>query len=58
MLQDESALDWLHMMALISHKCASCTLPYGSKPDYTMETVPSVSSVSDINACELEKLVI
>ena len=42
MLQDEAALDWLHMMALISQECASRTLPYGSKPDYIMETVPSV----------------
>ena len=35
----QAALDWLHMMALISQECASCT---GSKPDYIMETVPSV----------------
>ena len=42
MLQDESALDWLHMMVLISNECASCTLPYGLKPVYIMETVPSV----------------
>ena len=27
---------------MISHEHASCTLPYGLKPDYIMETVPSV----------------
>ena len=37
---------------MISHECASCTLPYGLKPDYIMETVPSVQFRSwslDIN---------
>jgi len=37
---------------MISHECASCTLPYGLKLDYIMETVPSVQFRSlslDIN---------
>ena len=37
---------------IISHECASCTLPYGLKPDYIMEPVPGIQFRSwslDIN---------